>query len=352
MEQIERKDCEGIAPFLVKNYAQKQLAEWGNTKFDLKLTEQDLTGRQTAEVVEFILQQAQQSYARREIEYPVEYALEVTLNGGGIENIYASEQLSTWLMGKYGSTLSGDEIRKLPVPELHRKMVEISGRAAQNAESEIDGVVARLPESKDLAAWVAGRFRLELAPTEFDTATTADRKTRLYEWGHAFLRTELTELERTVLLQIYDTTWKDHLYAMDLLRESIGLRGVAERDPRIEYKKEGSRLFGEFMKSIRGRITDVIFKVRLKQSQVMKSVYSDPVESFQRQNSYGVGASPAAQEVRAERAALNEGPPPVETAKETPVATIVNDTPKVGRNDPCPCGSGKKYKQCHGKEAA
>jgi len=155
-----------------------------------------------------------------------------------------------------------------------------------------------------------------------------------------------------VLLQIYDSTWKDHLYAMDLLRESIGLRGVAQDDPRIEYKKEGTRLFGEFMKMIRDRVTDIIFKVRYEQANVMKSVYHNPVESFQRQNSYGVAASPAAQEVRAERAAMQEGPPPVENTPEEPgVATIVNDSAKVGRNEPCPCGSGKKYKQCCGKDA-
>ena len=161
-------------------------------------------------------------------------------------------------------------------------------------------------------------------------------------------------MERGLLLQIYDTTWKDHLYAMDLLRESIGLRGVAERDPRIEYKKEGSRLFQEFMKGIRDRVTDVIFRVRYQQPGAIKSVYSNPTENFQRINSTGVANSPAAQEVRAEQAALNEEAPPVKSESDesdSRVATIVNDAPKVGRNDPCPCGSGKKYKQCHGQDA-
>ena len=142
---------------------------------------------------------------------------------------------------------------------------------------------------------------------------------------------------------------------MDLLRESIGLRGVAERDPRIEYKKEGSRLFQEFMKAIRDRVTDVIFKVRYERAGVPRNVYENATESFQRANSTGVGASPAAQEVRAEQAAMAQEASPVQTEEESTadrkVATIVNDSPKVGRNDPCPCGSGKKYKQCHGKDA-
>jgi preprotein translocase subunit SecA len=351
IEQIERKDCEGIRPFLVKNYAHIQLANWANNKFDMKITAQDLIGKNAKEAADFILEQARACYERREAEYPVEYALELTLGGGGLENIYVSEQLSTWIRGKYGVEVSGDFIRSTPVPELHRKLVEISVAASKAIEREIDEALGKLPASKDLAAWVSNRFKLPLADSEFEGEPIEDRRKRLVEWGHAFLRSELTEVERSVLLQIYDSTWKDHLYAMDLLRESIGLRATAERDPRIEYKREGSRLFNEFMKGIRERVTDVIFKVRQQQEYVMRNVYSNAVENFQRQTSYGVGASPAAQEVRAERAAAGEAPPPVENVKETPMKTIVNEGPKVGRNDPCPCGSGKKYKQCCGREA-
>ena len=108
-----------------------------------------------------------------------------------------------------------------------------------------------------------------------------------------------------------------------------------------------ARLFANF-----DRVTDVIFKVRQQQQFVMKNVYTNPVEHFKRINSMGVAASPAAQEVRAERAAMAEEPPAAERENgDERVATIVNEAPKVGRNDPCPCGSGKKYKQCCGKEA-
>ena len=238
------------------------------------------------------------------------------------------------------------------MPELHKRLVQISEEANQTIEKQIDQALEKLPNSDMLAGWVSTRFRIPLAPDEFEGEAMEERRKRLYEWGHAFLRNELTELERTVLLQIYDSTWKDHLYAMDQLRESIGLLGYAEKDPRIEYKKQGSELFKEFMKGIRDRVTEIIFKVRLQQTFVMKNVYTNPVENFQKTNSYGVGASPAAQEVRAERSAATEGAPPVESRTEDRVITpIVNEQPKVGRNDQCPCGSGKKYKQCCGKEA-
>jgi preprotein translocase subunit SecA len=279
----------------------------------------------------------------------------VTLGGGGTENIYASEQLATWMQGKYGATITGDEIRALSVPELHKRLVQISREANKAVEKEIDAAIEKMPDGAQLAGWVSNRFRIPLAADEFDDEPKDEMRARLYEWGHAFLRSELTELERAVLLQIYDSTWKDHLYAMDQLRETIGLQGYAEKDPRIEFKRQGSLLFQEFMKGIRERVTDMIFKVRMQQTFVMKNVYTNPVEQFQVSDSYGVAASPAAQEVRAERAAAaaseSEHVSSSSRESEQRVATIVNDTPKVGRNDPCPCGSGKKYKQCCGRAA-
>ena len=89
------------------------------------------------------------------------------------------------------------------------------------------------------------------------------------------LRSELTVLESFVLLQILDTAWMDHLYAMDQLKDSVGLRGYAEKDPRIEYKREGAKYFIEMQKTIRDRVTDLIFKARLESRTQMRNVYVD-----------------------------------------------------------------------------
>ncbi|HEX7008763.1 MAG TPA: hypothetical protein VF184_02200, partial [Phycisphaeraceae bacterium] len=91
--------------------------------------------------------------------------------------------------------------------------------------------------------------------------------------GRDMLRFELTQLERFVLLQILDTAWKEHLYAMDQLKDSIGLRGYAERDPRIEYKREGSNLFAQMQRNVRDRVTELIFKARLTPNVQIRSVY-------------------------------------------------------------------------------
>jgi len=87
------------------------------------------------------------------------------------------------------------------------------------------------------------------------------------------LRTELTQLERFVLLQILDTAWKDHLYAMDQLRDSVRLRAYSEKDPRIEYKREGARAYEMMQQTVRDRVTDLIFRARLTPEVRLRNVY-------------------------------------------------------------------------------
>jgi preprotein translocase subunit SecA len=88
------------------------------------------------------------------------------------------------------------------------------------------------------------------------------------------MRAELTQLERFVLLQILDQAWKDHLYGMDQLKDSVGLRGYAEKDPRIEYKREGANHFREMQRIVRDRVTDLIFRAKLTPNVQLRSVYA------------------------------------------------------------------------------
>ena len=351
MSRVNARDVSPVGKFLVKHYAQGQLADWVSNKFEIKIAAEDLIGKNIEEASAYILEHAAQSYSQRENEYPIEYALEEMLRAGGTENIYNSEQLATWIRGKYNVTMTGDQIRAVPVNELHRQLVAIAAQAPATLEKEIDNAVAKLTDQKELLGWAAARFHTPADSDFFVDMTPPQIRDELQAIGKAFLRQELTELERAVLLQIYDSTWKDHLYAMDQLRESIGLRGFAEKDPRIEFKKEGTQLFKEFQRIIRDKVTDSIFKVRLNRDFVMKNVYQNPVEAFQPPTGYGVAESPATQSLAAETQAAGGGSAGSTATEEAvpKVAQIVNTTPKVGRNDPCPCGSGKKYKKCCGK---
>jgi len=165
----------------------------------------------------------------------------------------------------------------------------------------------------------------------------------------SYLRQELTNLEQFVLIQILDQSWKDHLYAMDLLRNSIGLQAFAEQDPRVMFKKEGYRFFDEMMMGVRDKVSDLIFRARISQSEQVRSAYNVTSASHEDVGGYGVAENlrslPAEQQPQPEGQAEQAG-------EAAPVKTIVNEKEKVGRNDPCPCGSGKKYKKCCGANAA
>ncbi|MBU0616287.1 MAG: SEC-C domain-containing protein, partial [Planctomycetes bacterium] len=147
----------------------------------------------------------------------------------------------------------------------------------------------------------------------------------------------------------FDAVWKDHMYAMDLLRHGIGLRGYAERDPKIEYKREGTRLFRELLSNIRERVTDLVFKVQVSMApataETPAEIEGQPAPAgitAQHADATNVGFSSAAEDQEAAMRKQGEG---------GKAQTIRRATPKVGRNSPCPCGSGKKYKHCHGKRA-
>jgi preprotein translocase subunit SecA len=158
-----------------------------------------------------------------------------------------------------------------------------------------------------------------------------------------------------VLIQIFDQSWKDHLYAMDMLRSGVGLIAFAERDPRIVYKKEGYEYFQQMMSGVRDKVTDLIFRARVVGQTQARSAYRETAAVHEDVGGYGVGEN-----VQRTAAELSAGAPPEAAGvasgggEEGPVAVkqIVNAEPKVGRNDPCPCGSGKKYKKCHGANMA
>jgi len=145
-------------------------------------------------------------------------------------------------------------------------------------------------------------------------------------------------LERYLLLQTIDTKWKDHLYAMDKLKEGIGLRGYGQVDPKMEYKKEGYSMFGKMLDQIRYEIAETVLKVRLSPEA------EEEVSSVWNASEY------IKEEAGSDYAETREQ---MEDAVNRPQGDVhveqIRSNKKVGRNEPCPCGSGRKYKKCCGK---
>ncbi len=151
--------------------------------------------------------------------------------------------------------------------------------------------------------------------------------------------------ERSIMLQVIDAQWREHLSALDHLRQGIHLRGYAQKNPKQEYKREAFELFSGMLDRVRDEVIRLLMTVRVQTPEQVEQAEQEAAQQHMQNVQY--------QHAEFDEAALSEAEPapaaaPAQAAGDHP-GTVRNLLPKVGRNDPCPCGSGKKYKQCHGK---
>ncbi|MDG9670705.1 preprotein translocase subunit SecA [Hahella sp. CR1] len=149
----------------------------------------------------------------------------------------------------------------------------------------------------------------------------------------------MRNFEKQVFLQVLDTLWKEHLSNMDLLRMGIHLRGYAQKNPKQEYKREAFELFQNMLDTIKHDVVRVICHVRVQKQEEMEELERRRREALAQQMQRAQATHPEASEEDVD----------AEEQDESSDAPYVRDHKKVGRNEPCPCGSGKKYKQCHGR---
>ncbi|KJS32187.1 MAG: preprotein translocase subunit SecA [Desulfatitalea sp. BRH_c12] len=226
--------------------------------------------------------------------------------------------------------LTGQDIRETVTDMIMEKTGEI---AAQFADEKA------LPEDwdhKGLSDAVFQQFNYRLkdfAPDTLDGLTEEGLTQEIYDQTMAvhqerenqFGADTMRHLERVIMLQTVDNLWKDHLLSMDHLKEGIGLRGYAQQNPLLVYKKEGFESFQDLIERIKSETLNILFRVQLAEP-------ATSLEQMQRQ-----------QEKELVFSAGGDGSPPPKKK------TVRRSDDKVGRNDPCPCGSGKKYKKCCGK---
>ena len=203
--------------------------------------------------------------------------------------------------------------------------------------------IAEQWDAKGLEEYIEREFGLKLPLQRWlaDDATMDEERLRArvleeLEKAHIAKTTQVSaevmrHFEKAVMLQVLDSQWKDHLAAMDHLRQGIHLRGYAQKNPKEEYKREAFHLFSDMLDRIKHEVISLITRVQIRAEQDVAAIEA------QRQ---------APSQVRYEHPPVGSGEAEVESAD---IQTVVRNAPKVGRNAPCPCGSGKKYKQCHGK---
>jgi preprotein translocase subunit SecA len=363
LAQIDARDCSGIIKYLEPNYAAKELAQWAADKFGIKIDPADFISDPTRgffkpadQIVELIEKQAREAYLPREIEYPIDNILTYAFgqDGSGVDSPYAAELIRQWTWAKYRKELTVEQIRSVPPRRLRDQLIGLQEKYLEDGEleKEIDAMISQHPDESALVKAFNERFLGTLTTKDLHPEPKTDPdgepepvptvREILLNRGRQFFRRELTELEQFVLINIFDTSWKDHLYAMDMLKAGIGLHAFAERDPRILYKKEGFRYFQEMLAGVRDKVTDLIMRARVVGPAPVRSVYSEASAVHEGAVGYGVSET-----VGAEAAQQTSGG----AEGETTVKQIVRDAPKVGRNDPCPCGSGRKYKKCCGATA-
>jgi preprotein translocase subunit SecA len=165
----------------------------------------------------------------------------------------------------------------------------------------------------------------------------------------------LEHFEKAIMLQTLDNLWREHLAAVDYLRQGINLRSYAQKDPKQEYKREAFGMFNDMLARFKHDVISMLARVRIQSEAEVQAIEQQRRQQAERELQFQHAAAPAAEDAMAAsvdiESAAAAAPRRLEAAEAPPPkpATVVREYPKVGRNDPCPCGSGKKYKQCHGQ---
>ncbi len=244
----------------------------------------------------------------------------------------------------------GDDIRELWLPDVINDVVAVYTESELTEDWDLDGLVAAMDAVYGTGVTVEelkGLDREAMVQEFLDDAVDAytEREAELDKIQPGLIR----DLERFIVLQTVDVRWREHLENMDYLREGIHLRGMAQKDPLVEYRNEGHVMFQDLNRSIREEVVTLIFhaEVTADESQLQQTANGDgAVENLSYEHSSLAGADAIMAAGGSSTLAAAGG-----GSVATPVAQrpkVNSDFENVGRNDPCPCGSGKKYKKCHG----
>jgi preprotein translocase subunit SecA len=250
---------------------------------------------------------------------------------------------------------------------------DVSDYVEEMRDEVFNGLISRYmpPESieemwdaEGLEKALEGEFGIQVPVRrwleEDDELTEGDIRKRIMERVEAHFRAKeeqtgsdvMRNFEKAVMLNVLDQQWKEHLASMDYLRRGIHLRGFAQKKPQQEYKREGFEMFTQMLDNMRFEVMKILARVEVRSEQDVEAVdrqrqREKPME-FQHREAAALGSAAAAGGQAAAAPAAG-GQPAAGGGSGEPPQTFVREGRKVGRNEPCPCGSGKKYKHCHGK---
>lgn len=349
--QIQKVDVAEAAPMLETDYGLKTALMWVKAKFGIEIDIEEMKAFHTnQEIKDHIVDLASQKYEQKEAEYPVMAGLyQFVVSAGGAQTRIDREGLISWASRRFESDLTMDDVKNKQREEIRQLLLTKSRshqEVAKTAMATLQEKVSTLSESGDvplknangsassLSQWFKSQLDYELELEKFEQLEKDELEKRLESIVEDHYHPEIRRMERVVLLEIVDSSWKDHLLAMDYLRSAVGSRGMAQLDPKVEYKREGMRMFDGLWRSIGERVTDLVFRMEQMNENFVSNTL---VETSARHD-----AAPTVEESETVR----EQQEAIKTSSREKIETIRNRRAKVGRNDPCPCGSGRKYKAC------
>jgi preprotein translocase subunit SecA len=366
VEAIRLVDLAPAREFLEADWGRRSLAGWVHHKLGLTPDPAEWAGLGKAEVAKRLQVEARQLYARKESEFPVRVGLTRFLaeRGQGHAPRYDREGLAGWATERFGTHVDVEELRNRLRPEIEAYLLDLAHRSYAGArlteelEAKIDAAYGPPPADgkpvpraedaalADLAAWARQQLGVETTVDELRELSRSDARAKLLTALDAKHRPEMRELEKVLVLQILDSSWMEHLRAMDHLRSSIGLRGYAQVDPKVEYKREGMKIFEEMWSGVSDKVTDLIFRMEQFDPEFLSYLGArwqlDRARTIHEAPPSGHDVAPdAGGGIRAQQDAAIAA-----SQGERKAEPVRNTGRKVGRNDPCPCGSGKKFKAC------
>ncbi|HEX3997653.1 MAG TPA: SEC-C metal-binding domain-containing protein [Pirellulales bacterium] len=383
-EAIAKVDLSEGARFLADGFGVQTACAWVQHKFGIKLDPADMRKVELQAFKDMVHSRGVAAYEEKEIEYPVLAGMAhfMSHESSGQKRL-DRDGLAAWARKRFQVELDNDELRDKQRDEVRAMLIDKS-RAYQAKFVEVLGELNRRveqlpaepvsatalaitdkhaggPHANGHAAnghaaedqhpgdpFVAANGALGSvldwlhttlerpapSPAEFARLRREELKNRLAVVVEDRFRPEMRVLERSLVLQILDTAWKDHLLAMDHLRSAVSLRGWAQIDPKVEYKREGMRTFEQMWTSVGERVTDLIFKIEQLDQEFVGSTWKESRAVHEE--------APGTQDIaRQQQSAIDA------SETQAKIEPIRNQGPRPGRNEPCPCGSGKKYKNCH-----
>ncbi|MEZ6093919.1 MAG: SEC-C metal-binding domain-containing protein [Pirellulaceae bacterium] len=358
-QAIRRIELDEGASMLEPDYSLKVVQAWAHHKFGLELELDELKKFDSNEAVrDYIGKQAIERYDRKEAEYPVMAGLYRFDQSTPTQAQLDREGLAQWANERFQAEVNTEDFAGKQRGEIRELLVAESLKQQEQSRvlvAELFDKVEKLGESgniplknangevQSLADWFENKIQEKLPVEKIEKLEQGDLKQKLESIVQDHFHPEIRRMERMVLLEVVDNAWKDHLLAMDYLRSAVGQRGMAQLDPKVEYKREGMRLFESLWLSIGERVTDIVFRMEQLSEATVSRTFVETKASHPSVTQTTQAPPPAAntdigrQQQQAIDASGN---------RNVQAETIRNTAGKVGRNDPCPCGSGKKYKAC------